>query len=90
MGRDQSATDPTLLLASGKFVFPAVLPASSNEFAADLKDGSILRITGICSVKADRDLTVSGVGFFVPSSFRILLLQAARYRGDCRAILSGV
>jgi len=75
MGRDRSAADPTLILSAGKFVFPAVLPASAGDFAGLLKDGSTLRVTGICSVKADRNLTVEGEGFSVPSSFRLLLRQ---------------
>ena len=73
MGKDQAATDPTLLVSAGKFVFPVVLPARAVNLTPTFKEGSTLRITGICSVKADRDLTVSGEGFSVPSSFRILL-----------------
>ncbi len=72
---DHSAVDPTLILSSGKFVFPAILPAGAANSMPELKYGSTLRITGICSVKANRDLSVSGLGFSVPSSFQILLRQ---------------
>ncbi len=75
IGRDQSATDPTLMLSAGKSVFLAVLPAGAGNFALSLKDGSSLRITGICSVKADLKRTAEGEGFAVPSSFRLLLRQ---------------
>jgi signal transduction histidine kinase/CheY-like chemotaxis protein len=73
LGRNQAASDPALFLSSGKFVFPVVLPAGAGGFEPNLQDGSTLRIKGICSVKANHDLTVSGVGFSVPSSFQILL-----------------
>ncbi len=73
IGKDQAATDPTLLLSVGKFVFPTILPAKEWNGLPNLPLGSSLRITGICSVLADHDLTVSGAGFSVPSSFRILL-----------------
>ncbi len=73
LGRNQASADPALFLSSGKFVFPVVLPAGAGGFDPYLEDGSTLRIRGICSVKANHDLTVSGVGFSVPSSFQILL-----------------
>jgi signal transduction histidine kinase/CheY-like chemotaxis protein len=73
IGKDQAASDPTFLLSNGKFVFPAVLPTYAGGALPNLKEGSILRVTGICSVMADHDLTASGLGFSVPSSFRILL-----------------
>ena len=73
LGRDQAATDPTLFLSNGKFVFPVVLPDGVGKFDPKLENGSTLRIRGICSVKANHDLTVSGEGFSVPSSFKILL-----------------
>ena len=73
IGKDQAAADPTVLLSNGKFVFPAVLPQHAVGIVPSLKEGSILRVSGICSVLADHNLTVSGEGFSVPSSFRILL-----------------
>jgi signal transduction histidine kinase/DNA-binding response OmpR family regulator len=73
IGKDQAAEDPTLLLASGKFVFPAVLPGADSGIFPSLKEGSVLRITGVCSVTADHDDSVTGAGFSVASSFRVLL-----------------
>ena len=75
LGSDHSATDPTLILSSGKFVFPAILPAGAANSMPNLISGSTLRITGICSVKANQDLSMSGEGFSIPSSFQILLRQ---------------
>jgi signal transduction histidine kinase/CheY-like chemotaxis protein len=73
IGKDQAAADPTLLLSSGKFVFPAVLPGAARDMLANFKEGSVLRVTGICAVAADHDDSVTGAGFSVASSFRILL-----------------
>ena len=74
LGTDEAASEPTLLLSAGKFVFPAVLPDQlGGKALLGFKQGSQLRITGICSVTADWRRTVSGEGFTVPASFRILL-----------------
>jgi signal transduction histidine kinase/CheY-like chemotaxis protein len=73
IGKDQAAADPTLLLSVGKSVFPAVLPVQAWGSLPRLKEGSTLRVTGICSVADDHDLSTHGTGFAVPSSFRILL-----------------
>jgi len=72
--QDQAANDPTLLISSGKYVFPAILPDRAWGGAlSKLEDGSKLRVTGICSVVADHGRTISGEGFTVPSGFRVLL-----------------
>ena len=75
MAKDGAAADPTLLLSSGKFVFPVILPEKlgGRALLLNLKPGSRLRVTGICSVLADPERTSSGEGFSVPASFRILL-----------------
>jgi signal transduction histidine kinase/DNA-binding response OmpR family regulator len=73
IGKDQAAEDPTLLLSRDKFAFSAVLPGAARDILPSLKEGSVLRITGICSVTANHDDSVTGAGFSVASSFRILL-----------------
>jgi signal transduction histidine kinase/CheY-like chemotaxis protein len=73
IGKDQSATEPTLLFSAGKFVFSAILPQRS---APSLREGTVVRISGICSVRANRELTSSersSYGFSVPESFKLLL-----------------
>jgi signal transduction histidine kinase/DNA-binding response OmpR family regulator len=71
IGKDQSAGEPTLLLSSGKFVFSAILP---QRFVPTLPDGTILRVSGICSVLANHVRTsAGGDGFSAPDSFRLLL-----------------
>ena len=75
IGDDESASDPTIVLASGKFVFSAVLPAQSpDQRLPAWKKGTIFKIVGICSVQdgTDRAGTV-GDGFSIAASFRILL-----------------
>jgi len=78
IGRDRSTKDPTLVLSSGIFLFPAALPASSEGALSgnpklDWKDGSLLRIVGICSVQVDAQRTTMQQGTAFPKSFRILL-----------------
>jgi signal transduction histidine kinase/FixJ family two-component response regulator len=71
IGKDQAAPDPTLLFSAGKFVFSVVLPGHAFP---TLKDGTILRATGICSVRADHERTTAAPdGFSVPESFRLLM-----------------
>jgi signal transduction histidine kinase/CheY-like chemotaxis protein/HPt (histidine-containing phosphotransfer) domain-containing protein len=73
IGKDSAATDPTIVLASGGFVFSVVLPAQSGARVLPAwKDGTKIRITGICSVQSDPQATPVE-GFLVPKSFRILL-----------------
>jgi signal transduction histidine kinase/CheY-like chemotaxis protein len=75
IGDDESASDPTIVLASGKFVFSAVLPAQSPEQRLPAwKKGTTFKIVGICSVKDGTDRAgTAGDGFSIAASFRILL-----------------
>jgi signal transduction histidine kinase/CheY-like chemotaxis protein len=73
IGRDSTATDPTIVVSSGGFVFSVVLPTQSGgRLLIPWKDGSKIRITGICSVKSDAQ-AIPVEGFLVPKSFRVLL-----------------
>ena len=73
IGKDQAAKDPTMILASGKFLFPVVLPDMTAGNAMPIwEEGSRLRITGICSVQLAPAKTVRE-GFSSPASFRILM-----------------
>jgi len=74
IGRDLAEGDTTLILSSGKLVFRAVLPAGFSVSAIPI--GSILRITGICSVQVDTQETLKGFGFTQGSQFSILLPSA--------------
>jgi diguanylate cyclase (GGDEF)-like protein len=74
IGREADTSDIKLMLSSGKFIFPVTLPANLIESQIKaIKDGSKLRITGICSVAIDSRSTWRGKGQTVITSFRILL-----------------
>jgi diguanylate cyclase (GGDEF)-like protein len=78
IGRDQTSSDTTLLLSNGDILFTAVLPKSLSK-RDQWKNGSWLRITGICSVSVDAKSSAvgeeiaEGEGGAVAKSFRILM-----------------
>lgn len=80
IGRDQASPDTTLMINTGNVLITAVLPFSlkgtdKNEW----ENGSMLRITGICSVSVNAEHSVLGEGVVegegdsVAKSFRVLL-----------------
>jgi signal transduction histidine kinase len=75
IGEDRAASDPTIVLSSGGVVFSAILSAQAQaRRLPDWEKGTIVKIAGVCSHKADSDGTSApGDGFSVPKSFRILL-----------------
>ena len=74
IGLDWAAHDPALVLSSGNIVFPAVLPNEGLSHSIPAwKEGSKLRITGICSVQTDTRATIMGEGSTRAQSFRVLL-----------------
>jgi signal transduction histidine kinase/ActR/RegA family two-component response regulator len=73
VGEDESASDPNMVLSSGKHMFSVVLPAQSEPKRwAGWKKGTILKITGICSVK-DAAAKTGGPRSFSVRSFQVLL-----------------
>ncbi len=73
IGYDHASADTTLLLASGKTLFTAILPKSVTESEPGTwKIGSKLRVTGICSQRLDAQSNVRE-GVAVTKSFRVLL-----------------
>jgi len=74
IGRDWSEKHPIIYLSEGKYVYSAIFPEDSPvQQIQSLQVGSVLQITGICSVRVDSMLAIDRNGFAVPSSFRILL-----------------
>jgi len=70
---DKAATDPTIVLSSGNSLYSAILPAQSFLWLPpEWKEGTRFRVAGICQVQSMTH-EVSGEGFPIPSSFRILL-----------------
>lgn len=53
IAHDQASPDPTIVISSGNFTFPVVLPKSANAWSfRRLQEGSLLRITGVFSVQS--------------------------------------
>jgi diguanylate cyclase (GGDEF)-like protein len=78
IGQDHATGDLTLMMRSGKFLFPALLLKNRERpEALEVKDGSVLRLVGICSVQVDPDTTNQGEGAVRPGSIRILLRSIA-------------
>jgi diguanylate cyclase (GGDEF)-like protein len=78
ISRDLSSDNTTLLLSSGKYIFKAVLPRALGGPETDSwKTGSILQITGVCSVQLDVRRSGLGIGTAVPTSFVILMRSPA-------------
>jgi diguanylate cyclase (GGDEF)-like protein len=74
VGRDFAAAEPTLMLRAGGVLLPAILPKDAALGAAlPWKEGSIVRITGVCNVQVDSLSTNLGEGEVRPESMHILL-----------------
>jgi len=74
IGQDHAAVDSTLMLRSGEFLFSAVLPKDAGGSGVlPWKDGSTIRVTGICSVRMDPKTTGEGGGSVQPGSVSIML-----------------
>jgi diguanylate cyclase (GGDEF)-like protein len=74
IGQDLSAGDPTLMLSSGELLIPVLLPRSAiDRGALPWKNGSVVRVTGICDVLVSTTATNLGEGGVRPESARILL-----------------
>ena len=81
IGRDGAAEEPTFVLSAGSYLFPIILPnPKTGEAIPEWKEGSTLRVTGICSVMVDSPGTALKEGAARPASFRILLRSTADVR----------
>ena len=75
IGRDLSAGDNILVLSSAGSVFRAILQPGTAVPA--IRNGSTLRLTGICSVQVDAQRTLADFGMIHGSQFSILLPSPA-------------
>lgn len=74
IGQDRATGDLTLVLRSGDFVFSAILPEENGGIGMlPWKEGSLIRVTGICSVRMDPKTSGQGSGSVQPGSVNILL-----------------
>jgi diguanylate cyclase (GGDEF)-like protein len=77
IGQDRATGDLTLELRSGHFLYSAVLPTANVDAALlHWKEGSAVRVTGICEVLMDPRTSGNGSGALQPYSARILLRAA--------------
>jgi signal transduction histidine kinase/DNA-binding response OmpR family regulator len=78
IGENRAARDPVIVLASGRHVFPVVLPSQPPGHALPAWEaGSTLRVTGICSVQPDAEGFIVHVGSATASTFRMLVQSPA-------------
>jgi diguanylate cyclase (GGDEF)-like protein len=81
IGKSRAASGSTLLLATDKLVFPAILPGGSDvkglEKTSPWADGSKLRVTGIFAGRVDERQITRDQGTSRIESFQILLRSPA-------------
>lgn len=78
LGEDQASRSPTLSLRAESSLFSVILPP--GERFLPWKDGSRLRVTGICSVQIDAQGTTLREGAVRTQSVRVLLRSPADIR----------
>lgn len=78
IGRDPTADVPALLLRSHGVLFSALLPRDSALGAAlPWKEGSLLRVTGVCNVQVNSLSSRLNAGIVRPESMHLLLRSAS-------------
>jgi diguanylate cyclase (GGDEF)-like protein len=83
IGQNRATDSLALVMRSGKTLFPAILPQElMTSGAPSWKEGSILRLTGICSVKINSETTNQGEGGIRAETVQILL----RSPGDIQVV----
>ncbi len=74
LGRDLASNDTTLMLESGGFVYAVVLPRNlTNAASTKWRNGSFLRVTGICFVQLNAERTAREGGPAKSKSFSVFL-----------------
>ena len=73
MGEDSGAADPTIILSSGKTLFSIVFARDPFLKPQHLEYGSLVHVTGICSIESDGSADPSRAGFPIAKQFRLLL-----------------
>jgi diguanylate cyclase (GGDEF)-like protein len=74
VGRDSTSPDSRLVVQANGVLFSAILPREIPQSVSERwKDGSLLRITGICSTEVNTFSIGIGDGIVRPESVKILL-----------------
>lgn len=77
VGRDSTSPDLTLVMQANGFLFSVVLPRElSQSVSKHWKNGSLLRVTGICNTQVNTFSISIGDGIVKPESVKILLRSA--------------
>jgi len=77
VGRDYTSPDSTLMMRANGVLFSAVLPRETPQSVSlRWRDGSLLRITGICNTDVNTFSISIGNGIVRPESVKILLRNA--------------
>lgn len=77
VGRDSTTSDVTLVLRANGVLFSVILPRElSLAISDEWKEGSLLRVTGICNTQINRYSVGIGVAFVRPESVKLLLRDA--------------
>lgn len=78
VSRDPASADTTLLLTSGKSIYTAILPPGpGGQQTKAWENGSILRITGICSLQSGAQRRGLSSVEAPPRTFRVLVRSVA-------------
>ena len=75
IGNDPASDDPAIMLSSGPYIFPAILPKGSA--LPPWKEGSHLRLTGVTSIHHDLEKFMHWDVAQRPRNFRLLLQSVA-------------
>jgi diguanylate cyclase (GGDEF)-like protein len=76
--QDRALKDLTILVSAGRFTFPVSLPRSpQSRMLLNLREGSLVRITGICAVQTDPSVYFHHEGHAKIKFFQIFLRSSA-------------
>jgi signal transduction histidine kinase/CheY-like chemotaxis protein len=75
IGNNPASDDPVIMVSSGSYIFPAILPKGSA--LPTWQEGSRLRLTGVTSIHNDLEKFMHWDGAQRPRSFRLLLRSPA-------------
>lgn len=76
-----------LALQADHGVFTAELDAHGSSALAKLETGSLLRVTGICSVQTDKTAETTGFKMLVPNAASITVVEPAPYFSARRLLI---
>ncbi len=89
LGQSVGSAERTLLLSASGRVFTAELPVSSaDEWIRSLPDGSLLELTGICTVDVYPDKTPKSVRILLTSPSQIAVMEQPPWWNPGRVLIA--